>query len=91
MLHGFDALLQLQSAFARAVGHRLDDPMIEVAVAVEHHLRDALLRRLLRGGLPHQFGEGDLALDGPELLAEVRERSDTESSVLPEASSMIWA
>src|SRR5207249_4532240 len=35
--------LELQSAFASAVGHRLHAPVILVAAAVEHHLGDPLL------------------------------------------------
>src|SRR3546814_14315489 len=51
-------LLEAQSAVARGVGERLDPAVIEIAAAVEDHLRNASLRS----------PPGDQAADGSSAL-----------------------
>src|SRR5262249_12643897 len=59
---GMSALLEVETAGARAVGERLDAPVVEVAAAVERHGGDALLLRTLREELADRGREPDLAL-----------------------------
>src|SRR6266540_3145683 len=53
---------ELQSAFARAIGHRLDASVILVAAAVEHDSYDALLLRFAGEELPQREAPRGLPL-----------------------------
>ena len=50
------APLEVEAAFARGVGQRLDAPMIEIAAAVEHDVLDTLLRGALGNQLADHLG-----------------------------------
>src|SRR5688500_712790 len=53
--------LELQTCFARRVGHCLHAPVIEEPVAVEHHALDALLQQPLGDRLANRLGALDVA------------------------------
>src|SRR4051812_6203088 len=57
------ATLKLQTCFARGFGYRLDAPVIQEAVAIEHHALHALLDQPLGDRLADRLG----ALDVPAL------------------------
>src|SRR5690242_19701396 len=53
--------LELQPGFAGGIGERLDAAVIEIAVAVEHHLGDALLQQARREAGADGLGGGGIA------------------------------
>src|SRR5688500_15220505 len=55
------ATLELQTCFARRVGHCLHAPVIEEPVAVEHHALDALFEQPLSDGLANRLRAPDVA------------------------------
>src|SRR5437870_6871277 len=52
---------ELQTCFARRVGHCLHAPVIQKSVAVEHDACHALLDQAGRDGLADRLGAGDVA------------------------------
>ena len=82
--------LELQAAFAGGVGQRLDAAVIDVAAAVEHHLRDAGLLGALGDQLADRRG-GRLVGAVLSWLLQSFSSVEAAASVSPFASSMIWA
>ncbi len=76
--------LEIQSAFARGVGQRLDAAVIEVAAAVEDHVLDALFLRALGDQLADRFRGGDTGAGlEPSGSRAVFSSEDAETSVAP--------
>src|SRR5687767_1403662 len=59
-----NATLELQTCFARGIGHCLHAPVIEKPVAVEHHALDALFKKPLGDRLADGRGAADVATAG---------------------------
>src|SRR5688500_12624409 len=51
--------LELQTCFARGIGHGLHAPVIEEPIAVKHHALDTLLEQPLRDRLANRLGAFD--------------------------------
>src|SRR5262245_27580765 len=75
-------LLEVQTAGARAVGKRLDAPVVQVAAAVEAHLLDALLLRAFRHQLAHRGRDRGLALalDARRQVLAARSRGECHAA-----------
>src|SRR6185295_2975391 len=56
-----NATLELQTGFTCRVGHRLDAPVIEKSIAIEHHALHALTDQALGDGLADRLRAGDVA------------------------------
>ena len=70
-----------KSAFARTIGQRFHDAVVQIPVPVEHHLRDVLLQRLLRRELPDLLAPAPSAPStslncSRHVLREVRHRDE---------------
>src|SRR5262245_11801301 len=79
---GTGILLEIEPAGARSVGERLHAPVIEVAAAVERHLRDALRLRPLGEQLADRRADGGLALalDAPLQVVTARCRGERDAA-----------
>src|SRR5688500_6773383 len=58
------ATSELQTCFARGVGHRLHAPVIQKAIPIEHHALDALLEEPLGNRPANRRGAGHVAALG---------------------------
>src|SRR5688572_3412275 len=70
------ATLELQTCFARRVGHCLHAPVIEKPVAIEHDALDALLDQALRNRPADRLGALDVAPAGLFRQAALERRLD---------------
>src|SRR2546422_630431 len=72
---------ELQSAFAGAIGHRFDAPVVLVAPAIEHDLGDALRLRLAGDELPQREAARRLAFPlNRDALRPVRRSHERDAS-----------
>src|SRR4029453_17119334 len=58
------ATSELQACFTGGLGYRLDAPVIQKAVSIEHHLLDAFFQQALGDCLADRLGPGDVAAPG---------------------------
>jgi hypothetical protein len=86
-----DDPLELEAAFARGIGQRLDPAMIDIGAAVEDDIRDA--GRLDRA-FGNQLADSAAASQSAPVLMPLRRSAssvDAAARVAPFSSSMTWA